>query len=156
MEIRTATDDDCRQLWQWASDADVRRWSFDSARIDWDAHVDWFRAKQADPKCRVYILTDPGGQPVGLVRIDLQDGEHGEVDLSIASDRRGRGYGAEALRLGCKQFFAEVDAVVIVAHIKSDNTPSIRTFERAGFVHEGTTQVEGHDAVRMTMSKAGI
>lgn len=155
LRIRPATDDDCRQLWQWANDAEVRRWPFDSARIDGDAHVDWFRAKRADPNCRVYILIDQSDQSIGLVRIDLRDGGHAEVDLSFAADRRGRGNGSESLRLACEQFFAEVDGAVIVAHIKPDNTPSIRTFERAGFMHEGTTQVEGHDAVRMTISQAG-
>lgn len=156
LRIRPATDDDCRQLWQWANDAEVRRWSFDSARIEWDAHVDWFRGKRADPNCRVYILIDQGDQSVGFVRIDLRDGGNGEVSISIAAERRGRGYGSEALRLACERFFAEVDTAVIVAHIKPDNTPSIRTFERAGFMHDGATQVAGYDAVRMTMSQGGI
>jgi len=156
LRIRPATDDDCRQLWQWANDPEVRRWSFDSARIAWDTHVHWFHGRLADSNCRLYILIDQGDQSMGFVRFDLRDGGCGEVSLSIAADRRGRGYGSEALRLACERFFAEVDTAVIVAHIKPDNTPSVRTFERAGFKHEGTTQVAGHDAVRMTMSQGGI
>ncbi len=96
---------------------------------------------------------DQADEPIGLVRLDLDDDGSGEVDVSIAAGSRGRGYGAEALRLASARFFADADARRIVAHIKTDNGPSIRVFESAGFVHRGTTQVKGQNALCMILSR---
>ena len=81
-----------------------------------------------------------------------EDGS-GEVGLNIASDRRGRGYGTESLRLASARFFADTDARQIVAHIVIDNEPSIRAFESAGFTRQGTTKVKGQKALRLTLSR---
>ena len=153
LKTRPATEHDCRLLWQWANDPDVRRWSFVSDSIEWDAHVAWFRRKRADPNCRMYVIMDQADEPIGLVRLDLDDDGSGEVDVSIAPDRRGRGYGTEALRLASARFFADADARRIVAYIKTDNGSSIHVFESAGFTHRGTTQVKGQDAVCMILPR---
>lgn len=150
-KIRSETDDDCRLLWQWANDADVRNSSFGSTPIPWEEHVAWFRRKRGDPNCHMYVLSDRNGHPFGQVRFDIRDDGSAEVHISIERDQRGRGLGAEALRLACTRFFTAADVQQIVAHIKPENVPSIRAFEKAGFVHQGMKRVKGHKAVHMSM-----
>ena len=102
----------------------------------------------------MYVIMDEADEPIGLVRLDLDDDGSGKVGVSIAPDRRGGGYGTEALRLASACFFSDTDARRIVAYIKTDNGPSIRAFESAGFTHRGTTQVKGQDALCMTLSRS--
>ena len=152
-KTRPATEHDCRLLWQWVNNPDVRRWSFSSDSIEWDAHVAWFRTKLADPNSRMYIVMDEADDPIGLVRLDVGDDDSGTVTVSIAPGRRGRGYGTAALRVASGRFFADTDARRIVAHIKTENMPSIRAFESAGFTHSGTTQVKGQNALCMILPR---
>ncbi|MEE8458820.1 MAG: GNAT family N-acetyltransferase [Phycisphaerales bacterium] len=152
-KTRPATEHDCRLLWRWVNNPDVRRWSFSSDSIEWDAHVAWFRTKLADPNSRMYIVMDAADDPIGLVRLDVGEDDSGTVSVSIAPELRGRGYGTAALRLASGRFFADTDARRIVAHIKTDNVPSIRAFESAGFTHRGTTKVNGQDALCMILSR---
>ncbi len=153
LKTRSATEHDCRLLWQWVNDPDVRRWSFMSDSIEWEAHVAWFGRKLADRNCRMYIVMDEADDPIGLVRFDVGDDESGTLTVSIATEWRGRGYGTAALRLASGRFFADTDARRIVAHIKTDNLLSIRAFERAGFTHRSTTQVKGQDALSMILPR---
>lgn len=153
LSIRSVIDDDCRLIWEWSNDAEVRRWSFESDSIEWDTHVAWFKSRRGDPSYLMYVLADADGEPVGLVRFEVSGGG-GVVGISIAADHRGRGYAAEALRLACATFFAATDAAEVVAEIKPGNDASVRAFERAGFMHRGSAQVKGQDAIRMTILRA--
>lgn len=155
VKIRSVTDADCRLLWEWVNDPDVRAASFVSDPIPWEEHVNWFRGKRADPNCHIYVVLDQDDRPIGQVRFDIQSDSGGEVIISlhIAWDQRGRGYGGDALRLACEQFFKAARAQPIVAYIKPQNVASIRAFEKAGFLHQGRTWVKGHEAARMVLRR---
>lgn len=62
-----------------------------------------------------------------------------EVGYSIVADRRGRGYGTEALRALAAWGFEQPSVRHIVARCHQDNVPSVRTLERAGFTRTGRT-----------------
>lgn len=155
LKIRSVTDEDCRLLWEWVNDPDVRASSFESDPIPWEEHVRWFRGKRVDPNCHIYVVLDQDNHPIGQVRFDIQSDSGAEVIISIhiARDQRGRGYGEDALRLACEHFFKAARTQPIAAYIKPQNVASIRAFEKAGFVHQGRTQVKGHEAVRMILRR---
>ncbi len=149
--LRSANEDDCMLLWRWANDPDVRAAAFQPEPIPWEDHVEWFRKKRSDPASRTYIVEDPDGCPVGQVRCDIQADGSAEVDLSVARDRRGRGYGAAALRLACERFHRDTHVTQMVAYIKPQNLSSLRAFEGAGFVYHNRKPREGHDTVTMVL-----
>lgn len=151
LQTRPIGDEDCRLLWEWVNDPVVRVSSFSTSPIPWDKHVAWFRDRRSDPNCYMCLVLDNEGVPVGQVRLDVVDGRRVEVHINIAPDRHGRGYGAEALRIVCRRFREVRNVSEVVAHIKPDNTASIRAFEKAGFVSQGRTQVRGHEAIRMSL-----
>jgi RimJ/RimL family protein N-acetyltransferase len=103
----------------------------------------------------MYIL-EADGNPAGQVRFDIDAVGRAEVDISIAPEYRGHGYGAEALRLASARLFVDTGSAEVVAHIKPDNLASVRTFERAGFAAD----VEGHggrsEIIRMTLTRRGV
>ena len=45
LSLRQVREDDCRLLWEWANDPEVRAVSFLSEPILWDQHVQWFKSK---------------------------------------------------------------------------------------------------------------
>jgi RimJ/RimL family protein N-acetyltransferase len=145
LKLRPAADADCELLWHWANDPVARAASFHDRTIPWSEHVEWFAARQSDPRSRIYVIED-SDRPVGVLRFDLEDQE-ATVSLNIAPTFRGRGIGQEALRRGCA-LIAEQGAVEsLTAHIKPDNAASLRAFEQAGFVQVGSTAVNGADAL---------
>lgn len=149
LQTRPVGDEDCQLLWEWANDPTVRASAFNSRPITWEEHVAWFRSRRNNPNCYMCLVLDNEGIPVGQVRLDVGVDGRAEVAISIAPDRRGRGYGAEALCLVCRRFREVRDISEVVGYIKPDNTASIRAFEKAGFVSHGRTQVRGHEAIRM-------
>lgn len=150
-KIRTAAPEDCRLLWEWANDPAVRAGAFSSDPIPWERHLDWFKGKQADPNCTLYILMDGQGHPLGQVRFDRQPDGSAETDISIARDYRGRGMGTQALGLACESFRESGKARRIVAFIKPENAPSLKAFEKAGFVRQGREWVKGQEAIVMSL-----
>ena len=62
-----------------------------------------------------------------------------EVGYSVIPARRRRGYASEAARALVDWALAQPGVQVVVAGCDRDNTPSIRTLERAGFRRTGET-----------------
>ncbi|MBI4644486.1 MAG: UDP-2,4-diacetamido-2,4,6-trideoxy-beta-L-altropyranose hydrolase, partial [Deltaproteobacteria bacterium] len=54
--LRAAVKDDCRMLWEWANDPEVRKNSFSSDPIPWEQHVSWFESKLRDPGYLFFIV----------------------------------------------------------------------------------------------------
>jgi UDP-2,4-diacetamido-2,4,6-trideoxy-beta-L-altropyranose hydrolase len=153
LRIRRVTPGDCRLLWRWANDPAVRATSFRTDAIPLAEHERWFAGRLADPACLMLVAEDAEGRPVGQIR--FEPGRDGEAVLgfTVASDRRGRGFGTELLRLGCELLFAESDVGAAIGYVKPDNASSLRAFEKAGFRREGSECVSGQQAVRMVLAR---
>jgi len=94
-----------------------------------------------DPRRGPYVLGvehRASGRLLGHVGFSPFDSDV-EVSYAIAEDSRRRGYGAEALRHGCRWAAEKFDLARILAITESANAPSRRTLERAGFAHEEDT-----------------
>lgn len=59
-----------------------------------------------------------------------------EVSYAIAENSRGRGYGSEALLHACQWATQTFGLSSVLAITESENEPSRRTLDRAGFVHD--------------------
>jgi RimJ/RimL family protein N-acetyltransferase len=151
--LRQAREADARTLWEWANDREVRSQSFDERPFPWDAHVSWLADKLASPRCRIYVVENESGEPVGQVRFDLQDDETAMIDFSVQADARGRGYGSEGLRIACHRAFADLAATSVVGLVKPANHASLRAFQRAGFDEDGVELVGSQRAMRMALAR---
>lgn len=154
IKVRSVTPADCRLLWEWANDPEVRAGAFTPEPIPWEEHVAWFQRKTSDPRCAIYVFTDPSDRPMGQVRFDLQPDGSAEVTVSVDRAQRGRGYGTEGVRLACEQILGRAEVGRLVAYIKPHNVASVRMFEHAAFVHEGRTGVKGQEAIQMSRRRA--
>jgi RimJ/RimL family protein N-acetyltransferase len=148
LRLRRVQQEDCRLMWEWANDPEVRAASFTEAPIEWDQHVDWFTRKLRDPGCVMLIATDERGTPLGQIRCeDTGDGE-AEIHVSIAKESRGHGYACSLIDLAAQSSFAQGRPLKrLHAWIKPDNPASRKAFERAEFVRVNAESVKGCSAV---------
>jgi CMP-N-acetylneuraminic acid synthetase/RimJ/RimL family protein N-acetyltransferase len=133
--LRPATAGDSAAIWRWRNDPETRRASFDEAPVPRETHRRWFADSLARPARRIFVVRVDGAD-AGMVRLDLA-GTDATVSINIAPERRGRGVGTAALAAAAAEAFTRLGARRLVAHVKADNAPSRRAFERAGFAARG-------------------
>jgi len=147
VRLRRVREDDCRLLWEWANDKEVRASAFSSNPIPWEEHVRWFMRKLQDPNCFIFVALDNEDTPLGQVRFDIvRDGE-AEIDVSIDKDRRRLGYGALLLSKAVNEVFRLTSISIVHAFIKPNNEASMKAFERTGFKRLSIEKVRGNVAV---------
>lgn len=97
-----------------------------------NSHKDIYEAKQL----RLVICRKDTDEALGLIDLFDFEPKHRRAGLGIlifSEVERGRGYGAEALRLMINYSFKRLDLHQLYANILEENTPSIRLFEKQGF-----------------------
>lgn len=149
LRIRRVDSRDRRLLWEWANDIEVRTAAFNGDPIPWANHVSWFQERLSSDRCRIFVITEADGTPVGQVRFERPEdaSPEAEIDFSIALSHRGRGLGTEVLRLACQEYQRE-NHLPVIGHVKPSNQRSMKIFERAGFIWRGGARVRGIEAVR--------
>ncbi len=102
-----------------------------------NAHLDIYKAGQL----RLMIEELTTGKTVGTIDIFDFDPFHQRAGLGILiadkSDRN-NGYSKETLQLVCEYCFSHLGLQQLYCNILSDNTVSLRLFEKAGFTISGT------------------
>lgn len=154
MQLRHATEEDSRLLWEWANDPEVRIASFSSDPISWESHLLWFEGKQADsrnavPKCRMFIAENEEGLAAGQIRFERRLDSGWNVGVSLSRQFRGSGFGSLLIRRGLRELLKYSGSSAVHAYVKPENIGSIKAFERADFQRIGIEQVCGHSAVHL-------
>jgi RimJ/RimL family protein N-acetyltransferase len=139
--FRQVREDDCRLIWKWANDPEIRSASFTTDPISWEEHVRWFTERMTDPKHVYFVLLTINDEPVGQVRYAI-DGREAVVSMSISSKFRGRGYGNQGIRMTGEELFKNNEIDVIRAHIKPGNIKSVKAFTEAGFRKDNIMEKE--------------
>ena len=132
--LREATIDDKDLLFEWANDPVVRRESFHSGRISYEAHSKWFGRIMSDENELQFILVS-GDEKIGQARLTIEDG-NAVVSYSIAPDKRGYGLGTEVIRLLQEEARKNPRIHRLVAQVKPSNIASMKCFEKSGFTEE--------------------
>lgn len=151
-KLRRVAREDCKLIWTWANDPEVRAVSFSSEAIPYADHLTWFESKLNDPTCYFYIAEDKNNEPVGQVRYD-REGNEATISISLDKKFRGRGYGPSLLRLASQRFFEICDAEVIHAYIKEGNEASIGAFKKAGFNAIGARRKNNYKIYHLVLRK---
>ena len=153
--MRRVEHGDCRRLFDWANEAEVRRQSFSSELISWEDHQRWFARKLQDPRCYHFVGLGEEGAQVGMVRFDVE-GEIADISVSVDREHRGGGMGAALIRAGVEALARAGEVAKIHAYIKDENVASVRAFERAGFGGIEQVTVGARGAVRLTFNMETI
>lgn len=133
VHVRLATNADCKTVYDWSSEAEVRAASLSSEPILWEDHQRWFSQRLSDANCVFLIGEARDGHPIGQVRFQV-DGNQATISVSLAPVARGLGYGSGVIETGTAVLFSRCGQVEkIQAVIKPQNQSSIRAFQRADF-----------------------
>lgn len=135
-KIRYASVEDSKILFDWANDADVRENAFNTEKIKWENHQEWFRSKMECSKTIVFIL-EMDSIPVGQVRFDYDTvNKYWLLDYSIDKKQRGLGLGSLLINYSIKKVKGDIRAFV-----KTENISSWKVFEKNNFFIK--TNIEG-------------
>jgi RimJ/RimL family protein N-acetyltransferase len=81
----------------------------------------------------LYIVEDPKGDPLGVVRFDVEI-NCAEVHIYLVPDKRGRGYGVGVLDAAIEQLMLKLPIYTLLSKVKPENVASVKVFNKAGFV----------------------
>ncbi|MGH2429685.1 MAG: GNAT family N-acetyltransferase [Candidatus Limnocylindria bacterium] len=155
--LRPAERDDVPSFVRWFNDADVLRNLAMRAPMSQAAEEGWFDrmlANQGKTDYLFVICLLADGHAIGTIGLHGLDLENGSAEFGIAigeKDEWGKGYGTDALRAICDFGFGELRLERIQLHVYAGNERGRRSYEKAGFVHEGTlrrahfARAEHHD-----------
>jgi len=149
LRARRAGPGDSATLHAWRNDPVTRAMSRSTAEVPRGDHERWYAAALADPDRRLLVVDGEDG-PVGMVRLDRDEPGVWEVSINLAPAARGRGLAGAVLAAGTEQVLHDPalpePVRVVVAHVRRDNAPSVRLFERAGYrragEHDGWLRLE--------------
>ncbi len=127
LTIRLATPDDCKRVFDLSNDPIVRANSIHSETIKWEEHCVWFQKHIHIPQEPFYIVEDKHKNLVAQVRFSKNPLP--TISISITPDFRGKGLACSIIRLASKK--SNYDEVI--AYIKKENVPSLKSFQRAGY-----------------------
>ena len=153
LRLEHARRDHCELIWRWANDPVVRAASFSSARIPWEAHVEWFEEKLRDANCIMFVALDGLDAPAGQVRFDFRGELEAVINLSISSNHRGRGFGSRLISSAVERLFHSTAVQTVHAYIKTNNQASVLSFERAGFEKLSAEVFKGNEALHYVLSR---
>jgi UDP-2,4-diacetamido-2,4,6-trideoxy-beta-L-altropyranose hydrolase len=141
LELRAATLADARLMFDWRNHETTRRVSSDASELVWDSHVAWLERTLGDASRHLYIA-EVGGDPVGVIRFDLDGSREAEVSLYLDPALTGLGLGPTLLAEGeeALQRVSRVDA--FRARVLEDNPRSRRLFERGGYRFNGSDGIK--------------
>lgn len=138
--VRRAIPDDAVRIWEIRNDPAVRDVSTSSAPIALEGHRSWFIKQYfgADTRNHCYVL-ETNGQVAGYCRLDRDESlDLYIISIALHSAWRGRGLGHALLSRALNEFFMSQHTYPeVIARIKQCNAPSIRLFEKIGFVPSG-------------------
>lgn len=125
MDLRPATIEDARLLFEWRNDPSTRTQMHSTGDFDFPSHLAWLERTLSNPARKLYVA-EVEGCPVGTVRADAADGIT-ELSWTVAPQARGRGLGTQMVQA----FIATLDGP-LRAEVKTGNIASRKIAESIG------------------------
>lgn len=138
-EIKLATIEDMKDVFDLSNDELVRVNSFNQEKIEWESHQKWFKNKINNENCIFYIVKEKD-KLVAQVRFDKMDINEYDISISIAPSFRGKGYGSIILKSASEKVVIEKNIKKISAYVKNENIASKNIFKKAGYILKETYQ----------------
>jgi ribosomal-protein-serine acetyltransferase len=142
--LRALVESDLPEIAQLLSLSDVNRYTTPFWRPWGDPDCEAFIRSGLGPNDFRFGITLTGehdGQLIGVVEVNRTNWVHGTGEVGIMiwpNDLRRHGHGTNALLAVSNWAFNTVRLRRLHAKVIATNTASIRVFEKAGFIHEGT------------------
>ena len=125
---------------EWANDQELMRLLNRANAVTPDEHEQWFAAIQNRDDCCYFAIESGDSKHLGNVWLWNIEPRHRRAELRIVMDldHAGKGAGTEAIRRLCDYAFERLNLHKVYAYVLAINPRARRSFEKAGFVLEGT------------------
>ncbi|MCB0745702.1 MAG: GNAT family N-acetyltransferase, partial [Ignavibacteriae bacterium] len=143
MTIRTAIEDDLVLFYKWANEETTRSMSFNEAPITLDEHTKWFK-EQLRSREDILLVFEVDNIPAGNVRFNRE----GVIGISLDKAFRSKNLGVILIKEGIKFIQSNTELKEITAFIKKENIPSIRVFEKTGFIFAADAVIKKKECFR--------
>jgi RimJ/RimL family protein N-acetyltransferase len=153
LTFRKAVIADAKIYFDWATEKDVRKYSFNSSDIHWEDHKRWFNEKIADSRFCFFIFQNLNQDLIGQVRLEWLNNREVLIGISVSAEFRGFGYGLEMIEKSRHFILTNYKDVIIHAYIKKENRSSIALFEKAGFELKEKTKYENINSYHYIICK---
>lgn len=142
--LRPAEKDDLPAFVRWFADAETTRYLAARAPFSHAMEERWFDQmveNQGKQSYHFVICLVDGDTPIGTAGFHKVHGMDGHAEFGISIGEKAywnRGYGTEALNAICDFGFGQLRLERIELEVCEPNKRARRSYEKAGFTHEGT------------------
>lgn len=144
IKLRLATIEDAQFLYDLRNEKSNRIMFHDTSTVKWEDHVHWLADKLSQTDFVIYIALNEEGDKIGQFRIDAK----GEVSVSLADKFKGGGLGVEIIQIGSENFRKRAP-VELIADVKIENIPSLKSFQKAGYRIKEKFTVDNQEYCRL-------
>jgi len=137
--VRPADILDIHNVFELSNDPIVRNNSFLQEKIVWENHELWFTQKLNDPQTIFYVIKSGCDDFVGYVRFDPEGELKHRISIHLRAHYRGKGLGKTIIEQATELAISHGLTATVYAYIKEENVPSLKSFEKAGYLYAGKT-----------------
>jgi len=132
IQLREATQEDCRNIYEWRNAEETRRHIFDKEIIPFESHQQWF-ANSLTNKDRIILIGEHNNKPVGVLRYDLSENK-ALISVYLVPGPQPPGVGSQLICAGSLWLQSKHPEIVqIDAEILGENVASVKAFEKADY-----------------------
>jgi RimJ/RimL family protein N-acetyltransferase len=140
LQLREATKNDVDLTFEWASDVNIRKYSFQQETITQEIHHAWYNSKINDPDC-LYLLLENDNEIIGSIRYDINKENEALISYLIDFKHHGNGYGNAILSLSWRVVTEKHPTLKqLVGFVLPENIASRKIFERQGYLLDSSDQ----------------
>lgn len=131
--LERASESDLTKTFEWAGNAEIRRFSFNKAIIDYDTHKEWFIHKLGDEYCYYYV-GKLNNEPFGSIRFDVEN-NNAKISYLIDPAYQNNGLGTILLKKGVSMLLRQKSINVdrVWGEVFNENIASVKTFKKLGY-----------------------
>ena len=121
---------------KWLNDPDVNKY-LEARNQLWDTErwQRWYREQKVKGRIIFWILSEE--EIVGTLALGPLEDKNAAIGLMVGKEHWGKGIGTKAIEEAAEYAFGKLGLHKVWAGVLSENTHSVRSFERAGFSIEG-------------------
>lgn len=152
--LRKATEKDTDLIFSFINDDEIRKHSFSNELIEYNSHKNWFKNKINSEDYLILIAEDlQSTEFLGQIKYNRIDLSSLLVGIFINDKFSGKGLGTKLLTLTSDLVLKYFSAKEIIAQIKKENIPSIKSFTKAGYQYKNDAIINNSNAIEMVYRK---
>ena len=133
VKIRSAKENDSKDIFEWRNDELTRQMSHTSEIIEWENHSRWY-SNSLDSESRILLICeDDRKEKIAIIRFDISE-SNAVISINLNPTQRSKGL-AKSCLIESIEFFSKeyIEIKNLIAEIKEENIASQKTFLSIGF-----------------------